>query len=346
MATYQKRGSSWRAIVRLKGVRDSGTFPSKGEAKAWATERESEIRAGDSGQIPNKTFGDLLEKYRDEISVKKAGARWETIRLTRMIEGRPNAKPPVPPDPLCSVRLVALNESHIAAWRDRRLLEVSDGTVLREWKLLSPACTIAIKEWKWLKSHPMKDVARPENPDARDRRISEDEIERILFCAGYSRNAPPCTLSARVGSIFLFAIETAMRAGEICALRWQDVNLDDRYCTVSGILPGSRKTRSSKRDVALSREAIRLIKQIPADKESEFVFRMSSTQSLDALFRKFRDKAAIEDLHFHDSRHEAITRLASKMDVLSLARMVGHRNINQLQIYYNLSAADLAHRLD
>jgi integrase len=49
---------------------------------------------------------------------------------------------------------------------------------------------------------------------------------------------------------------------------------------------------------------------------------------------------------FHDSRHEAITRLASKLNVLELARMVGHTNINQLRTYYNATAEDIASRLD
>ena len=45
---------------------------------------------------------------------------------------------------------------------------------------------------------------------------------------------------------------------------------------------------------------------------------------------------------FHDSRHDAITRLAKKLDVLTFARMVRHRDIRLLMIYYNKSAADIA----
>ncbi|WP_282433170.1 tyrosine-type recombinase/integrase [Massilia oculi] len=66
---------------------------------------------------------------------------------------------------------------------------------------------------------------------------------------------------------------------------------------------------------------------------------------LDALFRKAKKAAGIEGLTFHDTRHEAITRLAQKLDVLDLARMVGHTNINQLRTYYNPTAEDIASRL-
>ena len=53
-----------------------------------------------------------------------------------------------------------------------------------------------------------------------------------------------------------------------------------------------------------------------------------STVSLDAMFRKCRQKAGVEGVAFHDARHLAITRLARKLNVLELARMVGHRDIS------------------
>ena len=57
-------------------------------------------------------------------------------------------------------------------------------------------------------------------------------------------------------------------------------------------------------------------------------------------------RAKIEDLTFHDSRHEACTRLARKIDVLDLARMIGHRDLRSLMTYYNPSASEIADRLD
>jgi integrase len=66
---------------------------------------------------------------------------------------------------------------------------------------------------------------------------------------------------------------------------------------------------------------------------------------MDATFRKLKRKANILDLHFHDSRAEAATRLAAKVDVLTLARILGHRDIRSLMIYYRESAEDIAKRL-
>lgn len=65
----------------------------------------------------------------------------------------------------------------------------------------------------------------------------------------------------------------------------------------------------------------------------------------DALFRKVRDRCEIADLHFHDSRAEAIWRLSKKLDVMELARAIGHRDLRSLLIYYQTSADDLADRI-
>ena len=77
VATFQQRGDSWRAIVRRGGVSKSETFRKKSEARAWAIKIEAEIEAGTHGTTPDKTFGEVLVRYREEVSPSKQGARWE-----------------------------------------------------------------------------------------------------------------------------------------------------------------------------------------------------------------------------------------------------------------------------
>lgn len=143
--------------------------------------------------------------------------------------------------------------------------------------------------------------------------------------------------TARAIHAFRFAVETAMRAGEIVGLTEDTVDRETRVAT----LP--RTKNGTARKVPLSMAALDLLGDLP--KTDGPLFGLTS-QQIDALFRKARDKAGIENLHFHDSRHEAITRLARKLDVLSLARIVGHKDIKMLMIYYNETAEDLAQRLD
>jgi len=326
MASIKPHNRKWRVFIFKNGIRKTKVFDVKAKAQAWAAQTETEIATGEAGGIPNKTFADLLTKYAEEVSPTKRGERWERLRIGVTLR-----------DPVAAVHLRDFDSRAVAAWRDRRLTQVSAASVHREWNLLSNACTIAVREWKWLKENPMREVKRPAEPEARDRLAADDEIERLLFALGYDYDATPATVTARVGAVMLFAIETAMRAGEIAGLTWANVRLEQRHCKTSG------KTAAAKRDVPLSAEAIRLIEQMP--KGHATVFNITTAQ-IDALFRKAKGKALIEDLHFHDTRHLAITRLSRKLDVLALARMVGHRDLKQLMVYYNESAADMAGRLD
>lgn len=333
MAYIEKRGDSWFVQVAKLGTRKSASFATKAEAKNWGATREAEIIAGKRGAVPNKTFGDLLQKYHDEVSPTKNGARWEQIRIKLFLKY-----------PLADVKLSELNSTHFAAWRDKRLSEVGPGSVLREWNILSNACKRARDEWHWMKDNPLKPVAKPTKPTARERRPSDDEIERMKLCSGYRPDVPLRSATSRVGAAFLLAMETALRAGEICALRWSEVLLDAGYLKVTGIEPGARKNDAAVRDVPLTDEAIRLLRQIKLTTEHATFALDVAVSNLDALFRKAKARADIQDLNFHDTRHEAITRLARVHGVLDLARIVGHTNIKELMTYYNPTIEELVAR--
>lgn len=326
MASFRKKNNGWEASVCRKGVRRSRTFDTKSEAQHWAADIEREILDGLDGKIPDKTFGELLDRYADEVSTTKRGAEWELKRIKAL--GR---------DDITDIKLVNLKPEHFAAWRDRRLRVVTAGTVLREWNLLRHAANVAINEWGWLKDNPIKGVKRPAQPLPRDRLISDDELERLLYALGYDFEKQPVTISARVGAALLFAIETAMRAGEVCGLNWRDVDLDRRVAMLWQTKNGH------KREVPLSTEAIRILNQLTRCNDSVFDLQ---TSQIDSLFRKAKKMALIDDLHFHDTRHTAITRLAKKLNILELARMVGHRDLRQLQVYFNMPAEEIAKRLD
>ena len=317
MATIRKRGTTYTAEVRRKGISKSATFTTKAAATAWALQVESDIVAGKNGATPDKTFSDLLTHYVNTVTPTKAGAREETLRINRFLA-----------DPIAAVHLRDLNTTHFAAWRDRRLASVSAGSVLRERNTLSNACKRAVEEWKWLTVHPMKGVVWPDDPDPRDRTATDDELERLLFVLGEGTD----TVNGRLCYVVRFALETAMRESEIARLEWSDIEL--KFCRVR-----FGKTRAAKREVPLSPTAIGIIQAMPRDKAT--VFDISASQ-IDAQYRAAREKAMVDDLTFHDLRHTAVTRLAKKLDVMALARMIGHTNLKTLMIYYNPKASDLA----
>ncbi|MBO9467035.1 site-specific integrase [Tropicibacter sp. R15_0] len=321
MASIRKVKSGWRAEVFRKGTRKSKILPTQREAKDWAARAEYEILNGD--KIAAKlTLRELFDRYAREVSPTKAGRKWEVVRLEKLQR-----------DPIARIQLADISATDLADWRDRRVREVSAGSVLREMSLLSAVFTQARKEWRLLSHNPLTDVRKPKRPAARTRLPDSEEIERLQHVAG----ADLTTATGRVFHAFLFAGETAMRAGEIVGLEWQRLDLEKRVAHIPMTKNGTA------RDVPLSSEAVRLIKALP---EADPVFDLSSRQ-LDALWRKTRDKALIDGLTFHDSRAWALTKLARKVDVMTLAKISGHRDLKiLLNTYYRETAEDIAKRLD
>lgn len=325
MAGPKKDGKVWRYRVTVKGQRISGTFETKAAALAWEAEqrtRSSKLPFLNSG---DKTCADAFDRYAREVSPSKKGERWEILRLAAF--GRSS---------LGRVRIDAVNETHIAAWRDARLQQVTGATVNREMNLISHVFGIAMKEWRWIASRPTTDVRRPADSLPRERRVSPAEIETMCVALGWEHDAVgrrPVTTMQRVAVAFLFALETAMRISEICRLKPADiVGRVAHVHDVKGVKNGTN------RNVPLSPRALELWAMVPEG----FLL---SPSSVDALWRKTTKRAAIKNLHFHDTRHEAITRLAQKIQVLDLARMTGHLDIKQLMRYYNATAEEIAGRL-
>lgn len=325
MASFTKLASGWRVRVRKGDISQSASFRTKAEAAAWAARIESDISAGKIGKTPDKSFGELLQRYADDVSSTKRGARWEQIRIAKLQR-----------DKIAKVRLPALTAPVVTDWRDRRLKEVSAASVRREWNMLSHACNIAVREWHWLTVNPFKLVKRPDEAAPRTRRPAQEEMDAILLALGYSTDDAPDTMTARVGAAALFAIETAMRASEICGLTRADV---------AGKVARLAMTKNgSAREVPLSIEALRILSQLPATGGPLFGL---SPASLDALWRKGCERALVADLHFHDLRREALTRMAAKVDVLTLAKISGHRDMRILStVYYAPKMDEVADRLD
>ncbi|MEE3608150.1 tyrosine-type recombinase/integrase [Avibacterium paragallinarum] len=328
MATVTKSATGWRVQIRKKGIYKSGTFRTKAEAQMWANKIESEINAGTYSNIPDITFADLIDKYIKEITVHKKSKREETLRLTRLAEMD-----------IGKIKLAALTEQDFIAWRDERLSKVKPASVIREWNTLSHLLNTAIKEWKYLKINHLSHISKPKDPPPRTRRYSDEEIARLTFVSGYDENHMPLTVQSRVGAAMLFAIETAMRAGEICKATWQDFNPTKRLL----FIPQSKNGYS--RTVPLSSKAIAIIERLATIRTADDRIFQLNAASLDAIFRQLKERAGLADadLHFHDTRREALSRLSKKVEVLTLAKISGHRDLKiLLNTYYAPDMAEIA----
>lgn len=319
MASIRRRGTSYRVELYKDGQRESATFPTRQQAAAWAVQREAEL-GGE--RLPNKTVGEALARFASDVAPTRRGARWERLRCGLIRR-----------DKLADVPLPSLRPIHLAEWRERRLQAVSGASVRREMTLLAAVFKKCRREWGWLHTDPLRDVDKPPNPPARRRRITQDEIDRMTLALGYDGGAPE-SASHRVALAFEFAIETAMRSGEILGMTWADVGAK------SVTLP--RTKNGDQRRVPLSPRAREILALLPRDAATCFDLDHGVR---DALFRRARGNAGIQNLHFHDSRAEAIWRLSKKLDVMELARVIGHRDLRSLLHYYHADADDLADKL-
>jgi integrase len=331
MAYYRKRSGGWRAEIEKNGVRDSDTFPTKAQAVAWATIREAEIMAGVRGDLPKKFVFEALQKYSEEVSAVKKGRRKEEIRIAKFIRELSFK------DKIIS----EVDQTDIAGWRDSRLKLVAPSTVNREWNLLRSVFQMARKEWRWIKVLPFVDVGRPKNPRPRVRRVLATEAKSLCDQLGYSDDLAVTTKRQEVALAFQLGIESGMRLGEIISLH------PSRIDTKRRVVHLAETKNSDPRDIPLSTRAAYLLDKMAG---RDPVFTISEGISGN-LFREARDAVAdkipaIESLHFHDSRHEACTRLAQKLSVLELARVIGHRDLKSLLIYYNPTVEELASKLD
>lgn len=334
MATPKKIATGWRVQIEIAGVRDSKVLPTKRECENWAAIRTAELRNdAKTGLSGNHTLLQALRKYATDVSPKNKGERWEVVRLTALERQLPVSLP-----------IQRITAQTLSEWRDDRLRSVNKSTglpikpasVLREMKLLGSVFEVARREWRWISENPLKEVRKPSSPEHRTRTIKFTETRKLLKTMTYHRGKPQ-SITQALAVCMLFALSTGMRNGEIMALTW--VNVKDDYVHI----PDTKTDKA--RDVPLSKVGKRLLDRMRGF-DPELVFGLSS-QTRDALFRKYRDRAGINGLTWHDLRHSAATRLgkAGNLSVIELCKIFGWADPKQAMTYFNPTVQDLAAKL-
>lgn len=318
MATFEKHGKLWRAKVRKWGPKIQQSFPTKALAEAWAAREEYNRACIRAGQIPNKTLGEVFDEYE-----KKAPS--EKPRIARL---RAQLEP--------TTKLQKVSASMFMEWQEKRLASVSEASVLRERKALNAALNYAVDKLGWLQSNPLKQLDTLRDGKPKTLKWTDDQVKAFCISAGYEEGKECITDTSRVAAALLFGLETAMRSSEICRAVRQDVT--DR------VLHIPKSKNGSERFVPLSQKALAILAQLP--KIDDRIFALGDS-SRDALFRKIRDRAALTDIDFHAARRTALTRLAKIYDVLTLAKISGHKDIRiLLKHYYAPDMQEEAKKLD
>lgn len=356
LSTITKRGEAqWQAKVRVKGFPTrSKTFLYREDAERWARATERELETSgfvDRKEAERQTLKAVLERYRTEVTPLKKSADIESIKIGVLLKD--------PALPLMS--MASLSSAAVAAWRDRRLAMVSGATVNREFNLLSAVINHARREWNIHIENPVTLVRRPEVARSRDRRLSDEE-ERYLFAAlGEAPRRADGTFEKAARNpyfvpVFKLALETAMRRGELLSLQWENVDLERRTAHLPDTKNGDART------VPLSSKAVAALKGLPKPHKgpvfpiTPMSLRKGFTRGIARARARYEEDceesgrtpspAFLADVHFHDTRHEAASRLAEKLsNVLELSAVTGHRDLRMLKRYYHPRAEDLAKKL-
>jgi integrase len=324
MATIRKLPSgSWQVQVRRKGEPTlSKTFLTKSIADQWARSIESQIDHGvfvDRSEAESTTLGELIDRYLSEITPLKKGIKQETYRLQSLKKR------------LGHLIIASIKSKHIASYRDTRLSEgVSGTTVLHDLSYLSQVFKVAIQDWGIpLSSNPALLVRKPSKAKGRNRRIDKGELARLLFSLSET---------IEVKTIVELAIETGMRRSELLSIEWNNVDLENRFI----LLPDTKNGDS--RAVPLSTRAMMILEghnNYPSGK----VF-LTRPDSVSQAFNRACKRAGLENLRFHDLRHEATSRLFEKgLNTMEVSAITGHKTLGMLKRYTHLKASDLALKL-
>ncbi|TAN46581.1 MAG: site-specific integrase [Rhodospirillales bacterium] len=315
----------WQAQVRKKGYPPQiRTFDKKADAQAWASVIESEmVRAVfvDRRPAEQMTLGDAIRHYLDTVAPTHKGGDIEATRLGRFVREEPD---------LCRYALSNLRTHHIEDYRDRRLDAVAPGSICREINLLH-AVLESVRRRVGLIDNPVSHVRRPKVNDERDVRLSADEEVQLLAALDATRNP-------WIKPFVIVALETAMRRGELLSLQWEHVDLAQQ----TAHLPETKNGKG--RTVPLSSRAVKTLEALPRSIGGA-VFPVS-LDSFKHAWTRARDRAGLHHFHFHDLRHEATSRLAERgWNILELASVTGHQDLQMLKRYTNLRAADLAKKM-
>ena len=287
MSTIRKRGNRFQVQIRRDGFPDiTKTFTQLRDAKEWA--RHIEIAqdrnelSNDHRKLQSITLGQLVRRYRDEIAPKHKGGWIEVIILNSFLE-----------HDICSKTLASLKTSDFATYRDIRLKEVKPATLKRQLTPIRSMLNLARDEWNIpLKDNPLDKLKLNAPDNKRQRRLQAGEYDRLLEAARTRQNP-------WIEKLIIFAVETAMRRGEIFALRWSNVNLERRSVTILESKNGHSRT------IPLTPRAHDLLQGL--QREDDRVFPVTKN-ALKMAWGRMMTLAEIDDLRFHDLRHEAVSR--------------------------------------
>ena len=335
----------YRCTVRLGGGkkiihRESRSFMKKKLAVQWGKRRTSELEEKGVPLTPHyqgalPSIGDLIRLYEDDESLGGKAGRTKRYVL-RMLADSDIAK----------ITANQLLEKHLVQHcKDRREAGASPATINHDvsylrsvLKVANPVFGIPVDDKIIAKAIPtLQRLNLIGKSQRRSRRPTREEIKLLL--EGLKERESHRGNKIPFCDILNFSIFTCMRIGEICRIRWDDVNSQKRTVLVRDRKDPRKKT-GNHMYVPLLGDSWKILQKQPVYSARIFPF---NEKSVTAGFQRVRNKIGINDLRYHDLRREGASRLFEMgFTIEEVAQVTGHRNINILwKVYTELNPADL-----
>lgn len=348
MASITERNGRYLVRVRREGFDlVTKTFTRKQDATVWGRRVEVEMEAGRWQDIKASvpTLKEAITLYRAAVVVQLKGATTYAYWLTELATSS-----------IAEKRVSDITPPDLSAWRDaQQNAGLKPGTVVRKMGLLSGLLTWCHKERGWLAGNPMRSVSKLRVNDARNRTLSDAELECLQSAASSSR-------AAWLGDALVVLVRSAMRRSELWGLNVGDIDFKQSTAHLSDTKNGSA------RDVPLcptAREALQRLVTAAEERHSDRLIPVSDAAAISLAFRRTLSRARrqyakncavngkdvdagfLANVRLHDMRHVAVSAWAATgaLSLIELASISGHRSLKMLSRYAHLSSERVAAKM-
>ena len=334
MATFQKRGNRWRAIVRKKGHKPATkSFSTKAAAQRWANGVETSMERrewGDPILLRETTVSDVIDEYGKQKAI--ARSKQTSFNHLKATLGDLTLDRVSVHEIVQHIRGRASGDSAKPATLGLELTHLTDLLKFARTYLKLPVRLDLTVDARGL----LKDEGVVGKSEERDRRPTNEELAKLqeywTSPKYLSRTTTP------MWDIVSFAMATAMRLSEITRIRWDDINEEDKTILIRDRKHPIKKLGNNQTVPLLFDSFDIVLRQLIID-EKIFPF---DPKTISTLFTRTCPRLEIFGLRFHDLRHEGTSRLfEAGYQIHEVALVTGHRDWGQLRRYTQLKARDL-----
>lgn len=332
-SVFKIKSGKWRALIRRNHQSISKVFLTKGSASAWAKDTENKLEKEqyedfkDSAHI---TLGNLIERYREEITPHKKSTQNETYKLNFLLR-----------HPIARCKILKLTPRKIIEFKKNISVGRKPATINKYLHYIYTIWETARLNWGIIlpSNNPTALVKKEKVMTKIDRILTKEEYQNLLLACEKSN-------LKQLRDIVEFAYITAMRFGEITKLQVKDIDFEKSTAKLID-------TKNGETDIVpLTQRALDICDKY---KFKDKIIKLETSQVLFPIHRdKFRHyfeqacvRGRIEDFRFHDLRACCITNLFKKgWSIAQVSVVSRHKSWSELKKYTRIKPIDLVKKIN